>query len=523
MQSSNECSCIITFFFPFQEAVGDEATSESSINLSASVQSLATLVKHSQNTVLSPFISPACSMEFLTEIDKKPFREQLLMALPMLVHPVIILRLLAHKLFGNMIRRKSSHGNLETKLRPPENPVEEVCPPRSNSESVKYELKKDVMKKKRNLKISIAANKNSSSDEMESPNVSSPGDYAKHNGVQSKNKPTQLALKAMGQSLANPAQSNSSGQINQVCESSSGNAISSPESFSENKHEKNSGNHANKSRLFHWSSKKHLCKSQSSMSAPQSENNNDSMDLGSEGSLESPASADVDIVAFQRELINLPTFVMDTPATDVSPIFSRSSSVPENLARTGGNDPSPTELSSCSSEHLNNQKRNAEVFTETSKVKVPNSPSVITITTTDWTNCPQEQETGFLPGESSTDSSSDSKMANIEVHFEAPASPLSSASQSPQIFEFPSPFDSSKPSNGQLTSSVSDKQSLLCITTSVATSTNFLIPSPTTSIASSTTNTSVASPWSPSTHHTNNVNMQVSTISEKTKLINRTC
>lgn len=496
-----------------QEAVGDEVeSSESTMNPSTSVQSLATLIKQNQKGVLSPFISPACSMEFLTEIDKKPFREQLLMALPMLIHPVIILRLLAHKLFGNMIRRKSSHGTLETKLRPPENPMEEVCPPRCNSESIKYELKKDIMKKKRNLKISITNNKNSSSDEMESPNVSSPGDYVKYNGVQSKNKPTQLALKAMGQSLANPTQSNSSGQINQVCESSSGNAISSPESFSENKHEKNSGNHANRSKLFHWSSKKHLCKSQSSMSAPQSENNNDSMDLGSEGSLNS-TSADVDIVAFQRELINLPTFVMDTPATDVSPIFSRSSSVPENLARTGGNDPSPTELSSCSSEHLNNQKRSAEVFPDTSKVKVPNSPSVITITTTDWTNCPRQQDIGFQPGESSTDSTnSDSKVANIEVHFEAPASPMSSASQSPQIFEFPSPFDSSKPNNGPPATSVSDKQSLLCITTCVATSAIFLIPSPTTSIASSTTNTSVASPWSPSTHHTNNVNMQVPTL-----------
>jgi hypothetical protein len=449
-------------------------------------------------------------MEFLTEIDKKPFREQLLMALPMLVHPVIILRLLAHKLFGNMIRRKSSHNTLETKLRPPENPVEEVCPPRCNSESVKYELKKDIVKKKRerekvNLKISISNNKNSSSDEMESPNISSPGDYAKHNGFQSKNKPTQLALKAMGQSLANPTQSSSSGQINQICESNSGNAISSPESSGENKHEKSATCHANKSRLFHWSSKKHLCKSQSSMSAPQSENNNDSMDLDSEGSLNSPPTTDVDIVAFQRELINLPTFVMDTPATDVSPIFSRSSSVPENLARSGGNDPSPTELSSCSSEHLNNQKRNADVFPETSKVKVPNSPSVITITTTDLTKCPKEQKIGFLPGDSSTDSICDSNVANIEVHFEAPPSPMSSASQSPQIFEFPSPFD--KPA--QPPSGAGDKQSLLCISCSVGTSANFLIPSPTTSIASSTTNTSVTSPWLPTTHHTNNVNIQV--------------
>ncbi|XP_062591377.1 uncharacterized protein LOC134252848 isoform X1 [Saccostrea cucullata] len=493
-----------------EEAVGDESdSSPSTINLSTSVQSLATLVKQSQNTVLSPFISPSCSMEFLTEIDKKPFREQLLMALPMLVHPVIILRLLAHKLFGNMIRRKSSYNTIETKLRPPENPVEEVCPPRSNSESVKYELKKDLIKKKRtNLKISITTAKNSSSDEMDSPNVSSPGDYVKHNGFQSKNKPTQLALKAMGQSLANPVQSNSSGQINQISESSSGNAISSPESSGDNKHERSNTNHSAKSKLFHWSSKKHLCKSQSSMSTPQSDNNNDSMDMGSDDSLNSPSRADVDIVAFQRELINLPTFVMDTPATDVSPIFSRSSSVPENLARTGCSDPSPTELSSCSSEHLNNQKRSAEVFPETSKTKVPNSPSVITITTTDWTNCPTEVDTGFLPGESS-DSITDSKVANIEVHFEAPASPMSSASQSPQIFDFPSPFDSSKPNGGQQVPGVCEKQSQLNITsTAGTTSANFLIPSPTTSNVSITTNTSVTSPWSPS-YHTNNVNMQV--------------
>lgn len=105
------------------------------------------------------------------------------MVLFMLIYFVIILRLLVYKFFGNMIRRKFFYSILEIKLRLSENSMEEVCLFRCNSESVKYELKKDIMKKKRNLKIFITNNKNLLFDEMEFSNVFSFGDYVKYNGV----------------------------------------------------------------------------------------------------------------------------------------------------------------------------------------------------------------------------------------------------------------------------------------------------------------------------------------------------
>ena len=169
--------------------------------------------------------------------------------------------------------------------------------------------------KETNLKISIASNNKSSSDELDSPIVSSPGEkeFVKQNGIQNLNRTTQLALRAIGHSLANPFDS-SAGNANQhSSESNTSNAISSPESSGEIK-----GSNS-KSRFFHLS-KKHLCKSQSNVSNHHHDSIT-SLDEETKLVVHTPSESDIDIVAFQRELINLPTFVMDTPATDVSPIF----------------------------------------------------------------------------------------------------------------------------------------------------------------------------------------------------------
>ncbi|XP_052101648.1 1-phosphatidylinositol 4,5-bisphosphate phosphodiesterase epsilon-1-like isoform X3 [Mytilus californianus] len=444
-----------------QEAVIEESHEDiSALNyqLSSSVDHLPS---HPANHILSPVISPNCSLECIVDTYSKPFCEVLLMGLPMIVHPIIILRLLAHKLFGNMIRRKSLYA--ETKLKPPK-PTNigqiDMCPPRSlhhHNEPPKHEpeVKKEVVKKKKS---------NPRDSDMDSQSsLCAEKEFTKHNGIYSKNGNTSLALRAMGHSLANPFESNI--PISQQKSDRKG-------SFLEESHHKSH----HPAHIFAWQHRHLLSKSQgnvaidSSDTLPLKDSDTDST------SSSSVTTSDVDIMAFQRELINLPTFVMDTPS-DVSPVFSRSSSVPDNLAsRSSITDPVP----GISSDILHRERGGSdhEVY------KVPNSPSYVTIHTPDKLHFD-------LIGESSTDLK-ENALSNIVVRFEPPPSPISSASQSPQNFEFPAPFDISK--LGEL--------SKLTVATEKGVNTSasgsHLMPSPTTSVTSSTTTGhSNTSPWSP--------------------------
>ena len=45
----------------------------------------------------------------IEDLTKKPFLEYFFHAVPLVIHPVIILRLLCHKVFGNMLRRKTQY------------------------------------------------------------------------------------------------------------------------------------------------------------------------------------------------------------------------------------------------------------------------------------------------------------------------------------------------------------------------------------------------------------------------------
>lgn len=469
--------------------------------LSSSNQSISGINQTSSNPVLSPFTSPTCSIQFLKDTDKKPFRELLLMGLPILVHPVIILRLLAHKMFGNMIRRKSlfNESKPETKLKPPvtENLQQlDMCPPRASIDLGVYrtEAKREAFKRKKaNLHVSITK---SSSEDLDSPiGLMSPADKpcVKQNGINVKNGTTQCAIRVIGQSLVNPFDP---GLLTQQ-QSNDSAGISSSDSSGEVKQ-------AGMSRLFHWPSKKHLCKSQSNVSSGGPDTANVSLDKTESKSSVSSSVNDVDIIKFQRDLINLPTFVMDTPMNDVSPIFSRSSSVPENLAsRMSGNDSTTPDLSLYGSDHFHFQRsRNSEDFESAQALrKVPHSPSMVTITTTDFTTSSVQGQGRLalsLQNSSTSTDGVDDTMANVTVRFvEAPPSPLSSASQSPQAFDFSVPYENCKltvNSNSIPSSNVQTIPSGATLNTG-----NFLIPSPT-SAASSTmsSNFSTGSPWSPS-------------------------
>ena len=321
------------------------------------------------------------------------------MTLPMIVHPVIILRLLAHKMFGNMIRRKNWVSQ-ESKLKPPKEEdlnVEKMCPPRSYSES------------RKGMPESSKRKKESYSLEFEALNQTA---SFKSTPLSNNQNGTNLALKAIGESLVTPLELNiTTGKLKEH----------KPLSLTQSDSLKGS-----KPRLFKWQSKKHLSKSQMNVSVSEDESILAKLDI------EHSPKHDVDILAFQRELINLPTFVMDTPI-DISPVFSRSSSVPDNLAsRLNPMAGSLCQLSTHSSrKRLSKSGHGSDVA-----VSALGLSGSITITKTDVDH--RDSSLFFFPpGESTTDTP-DESIANIIVHFDPPQSPLlSSASQSPQAFEFP--------------------------------------------------------------------------------------
>ncbi|XP_060069522.1 uncharacterized protein LOC132549598 [Ylistrum balloti] len=486
-----------------QEAMNDENEGDGEIydlTLSSSIQSICGLMDNQCSTMLTPFTSPTCSLQFLAETDSKPFRELLLMGLPMLVHPVIILRLLAHKVFGNMIRRKSLFAETKLKPPPPENLEQsDMCPPRSNSEGAKFhDIKREVNRRRRSHHPVITK---SSSEELDSPAIlNSPveREFVKQNGIQTKNGTTQRALRAIGTSLANPFDSNQQQQQQQNQQTTDSHQINNTVSSSDSSGDVKSS--ASKSRLFHWPSKKRLSKSQSNVSSKDSQDiNTGSLDKADSKSSVTSSENDIDILAFQRELINLPTFVMDTPATDVSPMFSRCSSVPENLAsRMSNNDSTTPEMSTYGSDHLHFVQRRGkgeDFGSDQALSNLPKSPSKVTITTTDFTQPPHQcvgALTLTLPTQSSIDDVEEN-IANITVRFEAPASPISSSSQSPQAFDFPYPFEHLKLTANHVL--INEKSSANQV---VPTTSNFLIPSPTSAASPTVTTASTASPWSPS-------------------------
>ena len=375
-----------------------DKTASPIISLSSSIQSLCVL--KSQSDLTTPPVSPACSVQTLIHLSQHSFREFLLMTLPMIVHPVIILRLLAHKMFGNMIRRKNWVSQ-ESKLKPPKEEDlngEKMCPPRSYSEGKKGLSESKKTKDIHGLEFDVT---NQTGTFMATPPSNN-----NQNG-------TNLALKAIGESLVTPLELNIAS-----CKLKEHKPLTLTQSDSEK---------GSKPRLFKWQSKKHLSKSQMNVSESEDDSILAKLDL------EHSPNHDVDILAFQRELINLPTFVMDTPM-DISPVFSRSSSVPDNLASRLNPVASLCQLSTHSSrKRLSKSGHGSEIALSA----MVHSGSIVTITKTDVDH--RDSSLFFFPpGESTTDTPEDESIANIIVHFDPPQSPLlSSASQSPQAFEFP--------------------------------------------------------------------------------------
>ncbi|XP_041369675.1 1-phosphatidylinositol 4,5-bisphosphate phosphodiesterase epsilon-1-like [Gigantopelta aegis] len=423
------------------------------IQLSGSVQSLYGTSDMELNVksgqVFSPNISPHSSLEFLNNLHLMPFREYVFTALPILVHPVIVLRLLAHKLFGNMIRRKNLYS--DTKLKPPKVDKADMYPPRKSDDSEADALK-DTLSKRRKTNLHVVISdppEEGSPSSTKAPNVSSQDkETAKSNNhVPNINGTTKAAIMMVADSLVTPL----GGPIGPN-KSNGENVGDVPDSGSDVK--------SNTRRFIHWPSKKRMSKSQASMAVVHQDSISSQISNMSDPN-ESPCSTpDMDIVAFQRELINLPTFVMDTPPTDVSPVFSRSSSVPDNL--THHLTPSPSQ--DTISQHLPSDD---EKVVARSVERICDLGSVVTITKTDA----DTNEDKAVTSHSNLDVDSVGETtANIIVHFEAPNSPqLSNSSQSPQhTFDYPSPPQSSFLYNNHLSP---------CEQPSVMQSQNYLFPS----------------------------------------------
>ena len=265
---------------------------------------------------------------FPEDLSKRPFQEFFFHAVPLVVHPIIILRVLCHRMFGNMLRRKTRYS--AHNLSPPLVMESDTCPPRSPStdgdinqrEDDEYDRRKSG-KKKGNLHVSITTPTDvEETEEMirQRRRRTRAGSMDKHlMGSTRKpgNRTMSLAIKAIGESLVTPLDLN----------------LSPPPRTSETDHDSNPTRSMSvRKNIFRFPSiktKKRISKSHGYLAAL-----GQSLD---EESLKSSAASlhceEKDIRDFQRELINLPTFEVDTHRMDqcTSPLLSRSNSVPEHL------------------------------------------------------------------------------------------------------------------------------------------------------------------------------------------------
>lgn len=266
-----------------QEAVAEERESQTPyIHLSNSLNSLSTMSDHDfathlghRHRLVSPFISPSDSMEFLKDLNQQSFREYLFSGLPMVVHPIIVLRLLAHRLFGNMIRRKTLPS--DAKLKPPKVDDKMECPPRKDFAQLREDSRDSLSRRRKaNLQLQITGQPGEKDDSLlelcetleaacagAGGGPSSSGSSSKpsnHNHVQSKNGSTKMAIKSMVESLVTPLDL---GVISQNPEATGSptQLPDPPDSASEVKPPSNTRT------FFRWSSKKRLSKSHANVSS----------------------------------------------------------------------------------------------------------------------------------------------------------------------------------------------------------------------------------------------------------------
>ena len=104
----------------------------------------------------------------IDDLTSHPFREYMLHALPLIVHPIIILHVLCHKMFGHMVRRKPIANQQPSIVEPQTSlvaPVETVAPPIGADCVNGPTLQSSTKRRKGNLHVHIAVPTDEQDDE----------------------------------------------------------------------------------------------------------------------------------------------------------------------------------------------------------------------------------------------------------------------------------------------------------------------------------------------------------------------
>ena len=272
------------------------------------------------------------------DLSQCSFREFFFHAVPLVVHPIIILRVLCHKVFGNMLRRKQPISHISSlRLSPPptHHDLADTCPPRSSigaetAEQTKVtQAESSAHPKKKHVQISTPIEE--AEDEqlrMERKRKQRAGSMDKYLARwnsrrkisgQTGNALMTMAIKSIGESLIQPLDLNinSSPKLNDLdfgsdhlAECEKGRSVFRfPSLKNKNKGSKSYGHLASLGESLDGYGL------ESSKSSAQS--------LNKQGSAV--------IKELEKELINLPIFEVDTHRMDqaTSPLLSRSNSVPD--------------------------------------------------------------------------------------------------------------------------------------------------------------------------------------------------
>ncbi|ELT88363.1 hypothetical protein CAPTEDRAFT_195648 [Capitella teleta] len=276
------------------------------------------------------------SVFHFNDLTHRPFPEYFFHALPLVVHPIIILRVLCHKMFGSMLRRKTAFS--ANNLTPPQVLETDSCPPRPPTPDhlppnlltpFPPEATTEVRRKK-SLHVQIAAPLSDDEDEddelvrLRRRRTKRAGSMDKHLlrlSSMKKRSGMSVAIKAIGDSLMQPLDLNISPPP-QVTD------LGDPDGRKRN--------------IFKFPTLRKRSKSQGYIAALSEpfvhglETSESSDNKSSAQSLD--RSRDKDENEFKelaKELINLPIYEVDTHRMDQSssPLLSRSSSFPEQLTQ----------------------------------------------------------------------------------------------------------------------------------------------------------------------------------------------
>lgn len=270
----------------------------------------------------------------IADITQVSLSEFFFHAVPMVVNPIIILRVLCHKMFGHMLRRKThlSNQNLTSahSLSPPlVMPQDEACPPRPPStegEKKNSPTGSPPNGKKKKVHVQITTPTPTEVEQIEEALRKMRGSRRANSmdksalrlsAIHRKNATMSLAIKAIADSLVTPLDLN----------------LSPPPRITDLELDQKA-----KKNIFRFPSmkSKRISKSYGYLVSlgqsldeealtPQTQDSDSVTNLVKMG--------DRDIRELQRELINLPTYEVDTHRMDqsTSPLLSRSNSVPELL------------------------------------------------------------------------------------------------------------------------------------------------------------------------------------------------